>query len=100
MKSKGIVLKGARQAEILSTEVPEPTGAQVLVRTHAVGLCGSDLGLYLGTYEGPKNYPLYFGHEWSGIVQSVGPEVTRLRVGDKVTGDCSLYCGTCESVRP
>jgi threonine dehydrogenase-like Zn-dependent dehydrogenase len=96
MNSEGIVLKGAGHAEIVSEEVPAPTGSQVLVRTHAVGLCGSDLGLYHGTYEGPKNYPLYFGHEWSGSVQAVGPGVTRVRVGDKVTGDCSLYCGGCE----
>jgi len=96
MNSEGVILRGTGQAEIVSEEVPQPTGAQVLVRTHAVGLCGSDLGLYHGTYEGPKNYPLYFGHEWSGTVQDVGPEVTRVRPGDKVTGDCSLYCGGCE----
>jgi threonine dehydrogenase-like Zn-dependent dehydrogenase len=94
--SEGIVLKGGRRTEVVSETVPAPTGAQVLVRTHAVGLCGSDLGLYHGTYEGPKNYPLYFGHEWSGTVQDVGPDVTRVRPGDKVTGDCSLYCGACE----
>lgn len=92
----GVVLKGGRQAEIVRQEVAAPAGSQVLVRTHAVGLCGSDMGLYLGTYEGPKNYPIYFGHEWSGVVEAVGPEVTRLRPGDKVTGDCSLYCGACE----
>jgi L-iditol 2-dehydrogenase len=95
MNSKGIVLRGGRQAEIVSEAVAEPTGTQVLVRTHAVGLCGSDLGLYQGTYEGPRNYPLYFGHEWSGIVEAVGPDVTRVKPGDKVTGDCSLYCGKC-----
>ena len=96
MLSRGIVLKGGRQAEIVQEEVPAPAGLQVLVRTHAVGLCGSDIGLYLGTYEGPKNYPIYFGHEWSGVVEAVGPKVTRLRPGDHVTGDCSLYCGACE----
>jgi L-iditol 2-dehydrogenase len=95
MNSEGVLLNGAGQAEVVSEEVPAPTSNQVLVRTHAVGLCGSDLGLYLGTYEGPKNYPLYFGHEWSGTVQDVGPEVTSVRPGDKVTGDCSLYCGAC-----
>ena len=94
--SKGIVLTGGGRAEVVSEAVAAPTGSQVLVRTHAVGLCGSDLGLYQGTYEGPRNFPLYFGHEWSGIVQAVGPEVTRVRPGDKVTGDCSLYCGKCE----
>lgn len=96
MLSKGIVLKGEKQAEIVTKDVAMPSGAQVLVRTHAVGLCGSDLGLYYGTYAGPKNYSLHFGHEWSGVVEAVGPDVTRVKVGDKVTGDCSLYCGECE----
>jgi L-iditol 2-dehydrogenase len=96
MNSEGIILTGSRRAEVVSEVVAAPTGTQVLIRTHAVGLCGSDLGLYHGTYEGPKNYPLYFGHEWSGTVQAVGPGVTRVRPGDKVTGDCSLYCGRCE----
>jgi L-iditol 2-dehydrogenase len=96
MEAKGIVLQGAEQARIVSGQVAAPTGSQVLIRTHAVGLCGSDLSLYHGTYEGPQNYPIYFGHEWSGTVQAVGPAVTRVRPGDKVTGDCSLYCGQCE----
>jgi threonine dehydrogenase-like Zn-dependent dehydrogenase len=94
--ARGIVLKGNRQAEIVSAEAGVPAGGQVLIRTHAVGLCGSDMGLYLGTYEGPRNYPIYFGHEWSGVVEAVGPGVTRLRPGDKVTGDCSLFCGSCQ----
>jgi L-iditol 2-dehydrogenase len=94
--SQGIALEGGRRAEIVPGEVPAPAGSQVLIRTHAVGLCGSDVALYLGTYEGPRNYPLYFGHEWSGTVETVGPAVTGLRPGDKVTGDCSIYCGECE----
>jgi threonine dehydrogenase-like Zn-dependent dehydrogenase len=96
MNSEGIVLKGSRRTEVVTEAVAAPTGTQVLVRTHAVGLCGSDLGLFHGTYEGPRNYPLYFGHEWSGVVQDVGSDVTRVRPGDNVTGDCSLYCGVCE----
>jgi threonine dehydrogenase-like Zn-dependent dehydrogenase len=96
VQSQGIVLRGGKQLAMVTAEVAAPVGSQVLIRTHAVGLCGSDLGLYLGTYEGPRNYPLYFGHEWSGTVEAVGPEVTHLRPGDKVTGDCSLYCGACQ----
>lgn len=94
--SKGIVLKGEQRAEIVLEQVAAPSGTQVLVRTHAVGLCGSDIGLYLGSYEGPKNYPLHFGHEWSGTVEAIGPEVTKVRPGDRVTGDCSIFCGSCE----
>jgi L-iditol 2-dehydrogenase len=93
--SKGIVLEGKSEARLVSEDVAKPVGSEVLIRTHSVGLCGSDVGLYLGTYEGPKNYPLYFGHEWSGTVESVGRAVTRVRPGDKVTGDCSMFCGEC-----
>ncbi len=95
-ESQGIVLKGGRDAEIVAARVPQPTRQQVLIRTHAVGLCGSDMSLYSGKYEGPKNYPIYFGHEWSGIVEAVGPDVTKVKPGDKVTGDCSIFCDECE----
>ncbi len=96
IQSKGIVLQGNQRAEIVTEEVPMPTGSQVLIKTHAVGLCGSDISLYNGTYEGPKNYPIYFGHEWSGTVEAIGPDVTKVQPGDKVTGDCSMFCGECE----
>jgi L-iditol 2-dehydrogenase len=96
IESQGIVLKGGREAEIVTASAPEPTGREVLIKTHAVGLCGSDLSLYSGQYEGPKNYPIYFGHEWSGVVEAVGPAVTKVKPGDKVTGDCSIFCDQCE----
>lgn len=96
IQAKGIILKGGREAAITAESVPEPRARQILVKTHAVGLCGSDMSLYSGKYEGPKKYPLYFGHEWSGIVEAVGPEVTKIKPGDKVTGDCSIFCGECE----
>lgn len=96
MQSQGVVLKGDRQTEFVTEAVAEPAGALVLVRTHAVGLCGSDMSLHAGAYQGPTDYPLYFGHEWSGVVEVVGPQVTKVRPGDKVTGDCSIYCGDCE----
>ncbi|MBN1317914.1 MAG: alcohol dehydrogenase catalytic domain-containing protein, partial [Anaerolineales bacterium] len=96
MLSEGIVLRGEKRAEIVTKEVAMPAAAQVRIKTHAIGLCGSDLDLYRGTYAGPKNYPLYFGHEWSGIVEAVGTDVTRVKPGDKVTGDCSIYCGNCD----
>lgn len=76
--------------------VPEALGPQkVLVRVAYVGLCGSDLHLYKGTYSGPNAYPILFGHEWSGRVVRCGEEVRHLRPGAIVTGDCSHYCGSC-----
>ena len=94
--SRGVILHGEGQIEFTSEPVSQPTGTQVLINTHAVGLCGSDMSLYKGTYQGPQNYPIYFGHEWSGTVAAVGPQVTKVQPGDKVTGDCSIYCGHCQ----
>jgi threonine dehydrogenase-like Zn-dependent dehydrogenase len=37
-----------------------------------------------------------FGHEWSGVVEATGINVTKFKKGDKVTGDCSRYCSDCE----
>lgn len=70
---------------------------EVLVKVFFVGLCGSDTHLYKGSYGGPAGYPLLFGHEWSGMVEKVGENVTTLKRGDKVTGDCSRFCGDCEN---
>lgn len=68
---------------------------EVLVEVRAVSLCGSDFKLYSGDYGGPRVYPIRFGHEWSGVILARGPN-TRLPVGMRVTGDCSVWCGECD----
>nr|VFJ46072.1 MAG: Threonine dehydrogenase [Candidatus Kentron sp. DK] len=74
-----------------------PGPKDVRVRVARVTLCGSDYALFNGRYGGPGTYPIRFGHEWSGIVEEVGEEVDDLSPGDRVTGDCSKWCGTCPS---
>lgn len=59
-----------------------------------VSLCGSDYGLFNGSYGGPSVYPIRFGHEWSGQIVETGPDV-KVKIGDRVTGDCSKWCGKC-----
>lgn len=77
--------------------IPEnPRPQEVLVKVSHVGLCGSDLHLYKGTYSGPQAYPILFGHEWAGEVVRCGKDVQGLHPGMVVTGDCSRYCGECE----
>ena len=93
---KAYVLNGPREIRAEERPLPACGPNDVLVRVRRVGLCGSDLHLYAGTYNGPHNYPMLFGHEWSGIVEAVGRGVTDLASGDKVTGDCSKYCGQCD----
>ena len=64
---------------------PEPGPADALVRVAACGICGSDLSyIRMGGVAGPGPEPLCLGHEISGTVDWVGPEVTSVRVGDRV----------------
>jgi L-iditol 2-dehydrogenase len=88
-------LEAPRSIKAVDGEVPAPGADEVLIRVTNLGLCGSDLHLYNGTYSGPVAYPILFGHEWSGIIETVGRQVTRFKTGDRVTGDCSRYCGVC-----
>ena len=81
---------------IVQDNIPEPGAYEVVVKVSYISLCGSDIHLMNGTYNGPVNYPVMFGHEWSGIVEKTGRNVTEFIKGDKVTGDCSRYCGKCE----
>ena len=94
---KAYVLKGPGVLTAEEREIPRPGPTEVLIRETNVGICGSDIHLYKGTYNGPQNYPILFGHEWSGIVEKTGDKVTKVKPGDKVTGDCSRYCGHCDN---
>jgi D-arabinose 1-dehydrogenase-like Zn-dependent alcohol dehydrogenase len=75
--------------------VPEPGPNQVLVKTKACGICGTDIWMSQGKVAfGP--FPLSLGHEGVGEVVAVGSGVTTRKVGDRV-GVCVLQkgCGTC-----
>jgi threonine dehydrogenase-like Zn-dependent dehydrogenase len=72
--------------------IQEPTDA--IVRMTSTAICGSDLHLYdvLGMYLTPGDV---LGHEPMGIVEEVGPEVTRIQPGDRVVIPFNIACGSC-----
>ncbi len=72
----------------------KPMAHEVLIRTHACGLCHSDLHFIDGAY--PHALPLVPGHEAAGVVEAVGSEVTTVKVGDHVVTCLSAFCGHCE----
>ncbi|GAA1562249.1 alcohol dehydrogenase catalytic domain-containing protein [Kribbella hippodromi] len=86
-------------------DVPEPkaTGSRVVVDVETVGLCGTDVELFAGTMpyfrQGLLTYPVRPGHEWAGTVREIGPEVTSVQPGDRVTADTFVGCGACELCR-
>ncbi len=91
------VIHGERDVRL--EEVPDPvlsTGGDAIVRVVAACVCGSDLWRYRGVV--PVREPQRIGHEFVGVVEEVGPQVRRIRVGDFVVApfyDCDMTCANC-----
>ena len=82
-------------------DIPKPqldSHNNVLVRMTAAGICGSDMGIYHGT-NAAATYPRIIGHEMVGVVEETGPEVKRLKQGDRVIINQVISCGTCYPCR-
>src|SRR2546423_8248809 len=82
-------------------DVPEPGRpgpGEALVRVLRVGVCGTDLGGYLGKMPF-FSYPRIPGHELGVEVLAVGEEVTNVRPGDRCAIECYLNCQQCYACR-
>jgi alcohol dehydrogenase (nicotinoprotein) len=94
VKTKAAVLRTApSEWEITELDLDEPKATEVLVRMMASGLCHSDDHISKG--DSPMRLPLVGGHEGAGIVERVGPEVTRLKPGDHIVTIYVPVCGRC-----
>lgn len=83
-----IVGDAPRGVTVETWEVPRPGPGEVVVQTQAVGICASDLELVDGYLDSWMDitYPVVMGHEWSGDVVEIGPDVANVAAGDRVTG--------------
>lgn len=101
MKANIAFMHGPKDLRIEEVELPALKLNQILVKTKAAGICGSDVHCYLGeSAEGRYDIAPYTpGHEVGGQVIARGSAVTTLAVGDKVTADCVLACGTCANCK-
>ena len=82
-------------------ELPEPDApgpGQALVRTHRMGICGSDVSGYLGKMPFFK-YPRIPGHELGVEVLAVGDGVTNVKTGDRCSVEPYMNCGGCYACR-
>lgn len=90
---------GNYKGEITDLPIPEIKADEVLVKICYCGICGTDQDLFSSkcsfAEDGLVSYPVRLGHEWSGVVEKVGCDVSQFKVGDKVVGDNSIACGVC-----
>lgn len=90
---KAAVIEKKNSLSVREVAKPVPGRDEVVIQVHASGICGTDLHIYQGDYKG--TYPIVPGHEFSGVVTEVGPEVRNFKVGDRVSVEPNLSCGVC-----
>src|SRR6202453_783810 len=108
MRSYKLTQFGAPLTEVIESP-PAPTGAQVLLRVSACGVCHSDLHIadgYFDLGQGQKldlalavKLPRILGHEIPGVVEDLGREATGVKVGDRGAVYAWGGCGSCAQCR-
>jgi len=96
-------MEGVRQPLVVrEVDDPSPGPDGVVLRVEANGICRSDWHLWTGDWSWfglAVSLPHVLGHEFCGVIEEVGPEVTRWQPGDRVLVPFSMGEGTCEWCR-
>lgn len=88
-----VVYETGKPIEIEELDLDGPREGEVLIRYTHAGLCHSDVHIAHGDLE--ARLPMVLGHEGAGIIEEVGPGVSRVKVGDHVVCSFIPNCGTC-----
>ena len=93
---KSAVFHGLHDIRVEETPRPVPGAEDVLIRVMACGVCGTDVHIYEGDKGAAAVHPpVILGHEFAGVVEAVGPQVRRIRPGDRICVDPNQLCGAC-----
>lgn len=100
---KALVKRYAKEGLWLENDVPKPTikDDEVLIKTHKVSICGTDIHIYKWDAWAQKNVPvpMVIGHEYMGEIAEIGKNVKGLKIGDRVSGEGHITCGICPPCR-
>ena len=89
---KAVVLSAVNNLAIAEVEKPKPGLKECLIKVLACGICGTDRHIYHGEY--PSAKPVILGHEFGGVIEEVGSN-SKFKVGQVVSVDPNIVCGTC-----
>ena len=94
-------MQAARGLSFENAPVPSIGAADVLVRVRTASICGTDLHIYGWDRwsQGRIKPPVTLGHEFCGVVERVGEEVTAVKAGDFVSAEMHVNCGHCHQCR-
>jgi len=91
---KAAVFEEVGKITIKQVPIPKINDDEVLIKVKLTGICGTDWSIYKGWYSSDK-LPMIPGHEFCGVVEQVGNRAMGIKVGDRVTADINMSCGTC-----
>ncbi|PWY79591.1 GroES-like protein [Aspergillus heteromorphus CBS 117.55] len=98
-KIKATIWQGKNQVEVVEMAKPRVIDEDdVLVKVTGSTICGSDLHLYHGVIPQLEKGDV-LGHEFCGVVESVGPGAKKVTVGDRVVASFPIACGDCRNCR-
>ena len=89
---KAVVLSAIDKLAITEVEKPKASVGKSVIKILACGICGTDRHIYKGEY--PSGKPVILGHEFGGVIEEVGPG-SKFKVGQVVSIDPNIVCGTC-----
>ena len=102
-KTMRALVKSEPAPGLVMREVPVPEiGANdVLIRIHKSAICGTDMHIWNWDAWSQKTIPvpMHVGHEYVGVIESVGSAVTAYKGGERVTGEGHIVCGHCRNCR-
>ncbi|XP_066593309.1 uncharacterized protein [Prorops nasuta] len=84
-----------KKLELKSCAIPKPGPEEIRMRVSYAGICGTDLHILEGSFPCKNDGPLILGHEFSGIVEEIGQQVTTIKVGQRVVVDPNSGCNKC-----
>jgi L-iditol 2-dehydrogenase len=91
---KAARLEAIGQLFVRQVDKPVPGPGELLVRVEACGICGTDRHLLHGEF--PCTPPVTLGHEFCGIIESMGTQVSGFALGHRITGNPNIHCGRCD----
>ena len=87
--------------ELMDVPMPEVGPNDVLIKIHKTAICGTDLHIWNWDKWAQQTIPvgMHVGHEFCGVIESVGSSVTEYKPGEIVSGEGHIVCGHCRSCR-
>src|SRR5471030_1754216 len=97
------LVKAKSERGLWAEETPRPPVGpnDVLIKVRKAAICGTDLHIYNWDKWAARTIPvpMVVGHEYLGVIEEVGRDVTALKIGQRVSGEGHIVCGFCRNCR-